>query len=88
MVGKGLRPESHPRVKSRLAAIREPCPFATALGIEAVFVRVDADGSRWEIAVSRTDEGGYLQIGGPREVARDNRPDIRAWMQRLSKSES
>ena len=83
-----MKSEETPRLKSRLAAISEPCPLGAALGIEAVFERVDVDGNRFKIAVRRTDDGGYLQIGGPREIARDNRPDVRAWAQRLAEYES
>lgn len=87
MVETDLKSDGTPRLKSRLASISEPCALGMALGIEAVFVRVDADGNRWEIAVRRTHEGSYLQIGGSREIARDNRPDVQAWIQRLSKGE-
>lgn len=81
-----LKAFSKSRNTSRLVAIEEPCIFGRALGFEAVFVRLDRHGNRWEIAVRRIDDNGYLQAGGPREVVRDNRSDVQSWLKQLPKS--
>lgn len=80
-----LKPLNRTKKASRLVTIEEPCILGKALGFEAIFIRLDRDGNRWEIAVRRMDGNGYLQTGAPRDIVRDNRADVQAWLKQLKK---